>query len=63
MYLQCNMEARSCNHCCSGKAIGITHSECMFVALGIQHAMRMRYTAICGMLCSKIFFHILSYKT
>ena len=37
-----NMEARSYNHCCSGKAISITYSECVFVALFIQHAMRMR---------------------
>jgi len=27
-----NIEARSCNHCCSGKAISITHSECVFVS-------------------------------
>ena len=60
MYVQCNMEARSCNHCCSGKSISITHSECMFVALGIQYAMRMRYTVICGLRRSKIFFHIIS---
>jgi hypothetical protein len=33
--------ARSRNHCCCGKAKIITHSESMFVALGIQHAMRM----------------------
>jgi hypothetical protein len=24
------------------KSISITYSECLFVALGIQHAMRMR---------------------
>ena len=29
-------KARSCNHCCSGKAIRITYSECVFVALGIK---------------------------
>jgi len=27
---------------CRGKVISITHSECVFVALVIQHAMRMR---------------------
>ena len=34
------MEARSRNHYCRGKAI--THSECVSVALVIQHAKRMR---------------------
>ena len=28
------IEARSCNHCCSGKEIAITYSECVFVDLG-----------------------------
>jgi hypothetical protein len=27
MYLYSNIEARSCNHCCSGKAINITCFE------------------------------------
>jgi len=27
-----NTEARSSNHYCPGKAIGITYSECVFVA-------------------------------
>ena len=39
---QCNIqrsiEARSCNHCCYWKEI-ITYAECVFVVLGIQHAM------------------------
>jgi hypothetical protein len=34
-------EGPSCYHCCSGKAITIICSECVFVAIGIQHAMRM----------------------
>ena len=49
MYVLPNTEERSCNNCCSGKAIGVTHSECVFVASVIQHAMRMRQTAICGL--------------
>ena len=36
-----NTEARSRNHCCRRKAIIITYSECVNVALVIQHAMRM----------------------
>ena len=29
------------NHLCHGKAITVTHSESLFVALGIEHAKRM----------------------
>jgi hypothetical protein len=32
-----NNEARSCNHCCSGKAMSVTQTEGVFVAIGIQH--------------------------
>ena len=42
MYVQRNIQARSRNHCCGGKAIRITYSECVFVALVILHAKRMR---------------------
>jgi hypothetical protein len=43
MYVQRNTEARLCNHCCSGKTINVTYSVCVFVALGIQHAIGMRH--------------------
>ena len=59
MYLERNIEERSCNHCCSGKAISITYTECVFVALGIQHAMHMRHILICGLPRSTKFFHII----
>ena len=50
------------NRCCSRQAITITYSECVCVALGIQHAMRMRRILICGLPGTKIFsFHAIPY--
>jgi hypothetical protein len=37
-----NTEAHSRNHCCRGKGVSITHSECVSVALVTQRAKRMR---------------------
>jgi hypothetical protein len=51
-----NIEARYFSHCCSGKAISITYSESVFVALGIQHAMRMRHIIVCGLSGCTMFF-------
>jgi hypothetical protein len=39
--------------------MGITYSECEFVALGIQHEKRMRQIVISGLRRSTIFFHII----
>ena len=46
MYVQRNNEVRLLNHCCHGKAISITYAGCVFVALVIQHAMRMRHVIL-----------------
>jgi len=60
MYVQCNTEARSCTHCCSGKAISITYYETVLINLHIQHAMRMRHSVFCGLSGFAVFFHIIS---
>ena len=49
MYVQCNFEACTCNHSCSGKAMSITYSQCVFLALGAQHEIYMRLIVICGL--------------
>jgi hypothetical protein len=63
MYVERDIQVRSCKHCCSGKAISITYSECISVALNIQQEMHMRHIAICGLPRSITFFHITSQIT
>ena len=60
MYVQRNIEALSCNHCCCWKAISIAYSELVFLALVIQHVKRMHHIAICGLPGCTIFFRIIS---
>jgi serine kinase of HPr protein (carbohydrate metabolism regulator) len=43
------------------KAINITYSDCESVALGSQHAMRMRRVVICGSAALR-YFTTLSHK-
>jgi hypothetical protein len=60
MYVQSNTEAPTSIHCFSGKVTSITYFECVFVALVIQHAKRMRRIVICGLSSSTIFFNVIS---
>jgi hypothetical protein len=55
-----SIEARSRNHCCYGKTIINTYSECVSVALRIQYAMRERHIVINGL--SVPYFPTLSHK-
>ena len=50
------IEARSCNHWCSGKAMSVIYYECVFLALVIRHATR---TVLCPALQ---YFSTLSHK-
>ena len=42
--------------------MSITYCECVFVALVIQHAMRMSHIVICGLSGCIIFFHFISQR-
>jgi len=45
-------------HCCSGKALSITYSDHVFVALVIQLAMYVHHT-VCGLADCTAFFNII----
>ena len=63
MYVYDNTESRSCNHCCGGKAVSITYCECVFVALCIQHAMRIRRIIFATVACPSVpYISTLSHK-
>jgi hypothetical protein len=51
------------NNCCSGKAVSITYSECVLVALVIQHAKRMCCIILSSVACTALsYFSTLSQK-
>jgi hypothetical protein len=54
--LQRNTEARSVNHCWRRWVISITYTMCVFGALDVQRAVRMRHIVIRGTSGSAIFF-------
>jgi hypothetical protein len=63
MYVQRNTEEHSYNQRCCGKATSITRSECVFVALGIEHAKLMRRIILSHAACSALqYFHTLSHE-
>ena len=63
MYIQRNIEARSRIYCCRGKAIRITCSERVFVALVAHHAMRRCHIIVSSVAFSALqYFSILSHK-
>jgi hypothetical protein len=58
-----NIELRSRNHCCCGKAIRTTYSEYVTVALVIQHANRVRRIMSSSVACLNLkYFSTLSHK-
>jgi hypothetical protein len=58
-----NIEARSHNNCGRRKLISITYSECVPVALVIQHAKRVHHTILSSVACPDVrYFFTLFHK-
>ena len=60
VYVLRNIESRSRDLCCHGRALTIVCSECVCVALVIWHGKRMRHIAVCVLPVSAILLHIIS---
>ena len=61
MYVRRNNEGRSRNHCCDGKTISITYSECVFVALLARKA-HAPYYIVCDLSGHAIILHVIFLK-
>jgi hypothetical protein len=59
MHVSRNVQARLSNHYNNWKTKSITYSENVFVALIIQHAIRVRHIVVCGMTCITVIFYII----
>jgi len=57
-----NIKVLSRHHCCRQRAVSITCSECVPVALIILHTMRMRRNVSSSVACLAVHFSTLSYK-
>jgi len=63
MYVQCNIEEWSHNHCCHQKTVSITYCECVFVTLVTQHAKRVGHIILSSVACLTVpHFSALSHK-
>ena len=61
--VQYKIKALLRNHCCHGKAIRVTYSEYVFVALVNRHTKRMRRIVLSSVgRLAVMFFHIISYS-
>jgi hypothetical protein len=60
---QRNFMAHLCNLCCCQKAIGVTYSQCVSVALIIQHSKQMRRIIMSSVSCLAVsYFFTLSHE-
>ena len=63
MIVQRKIEPHSSNNFCSGRAVSITYPDHVFVALCIQHAMRMRHILLSFVACPFLqYFSTLSHE-
>jgi len=56
MYVWHNIEALSHKRCFRGKEIGITYSECVSVAVVIQHVKGMRHILLSPVACLDVLY-------